>query len=186
MELLRSTELPNEINQGILMALPSSEFLREHYKECYHFEIERKDKVAQRVGIVLVLLTGLASISKYCIESIFSLPLQYCLLPFYALAFAGIVAGCVSLCWVFLTLAKGVNYYYLPKTTAIRDCLVNAGVIKPEDIDRVCADNLASQYCEFAATNCEMNNMRSQYVFEASRYAAISFLLLLLILAARS
>lgn len=151
------------------------------YRECYQAELEKKEKLLERVNLAAGFLTILGGILAYYTTSIEACHFRYIHLAFYIPFAAGCITTFVSMVLVAISIAKGFGYAYVPKTTSIAKFLETAdsfNAAAPDsqkiDIRRTFIESLSKQYCKYATINRTHNITRSGYVFKSLRWAVAS------------
>jgi MFS family permease len=163
--------------------------LLEFYKGSYETEIERKDKLLDRVSLAVGFLTILGGILGFYLTSLEIPQFRWAHLAFYIPLALGCVTTIVSMVCVARSVAKGFRYAYIPSPMEVANFVrtaedLNAQVPKAEraDIRASFREHLGDQYCKCAAINWNHNTTRSGYLFWAIRWAVASMFIAILAL----
>lgn len=155
------------------------------YEKCYYYEMDRKDKIRQQLGLAIAVLALLGNSASYYFSNFQFLPFRFSHLwfyvPFTVSAFLALIAFMYLIRYMFIP--EG-GYAYIPTTEAIRVAIndfENANQSTSENVIRdFYTENLSKQYSEFATHNRRNNTRRTGYVFSSLRSSLISIFFLIL------
>lgn len=169
------------------MELEFKKELFEFYKESYHFELERKDRLLQQVGLAIAILTITGNLIAYFLRDFIWMPFRELDLLFYSFFSIGGVFTAVSLYYVVRSLAHGYWYGNIPTPKEIHDTLeefeaYNEKVSQEHqvNIENEFRDNLMRQYCDYTDRNEKNNTARYGFIFTGLRFAIFALVFLLL------
>lgn len=148
------------------------------YQECYAAELEKKDKLLERVNLASGFLTVFGGVLAYYITANECTHFRCIQLLFYIPFGLACLTTLASMVFVAISVAKGFGYAYIPKTTEIAEFVKSAEKINatvPEsqqtNLQDAFIENLSKQYCEYAAINRNHNIIRSGYIFKSLQCA---------------
>ena len=157
------------------------EELLEFYKECYYFEMKRKDKIRQQLGLAVAVLALLCNIISYYFSNFNFHPFICSHLWFYVPFIIG--ASFAIIAFIYLIRYFYIEEYaYIPTPKAIRDA-INEGMEQSkseDDVKDFYIEKLSKQYSKCATHNRRNNKKRSEYVLHSLNCSLISILSLLL------
>ncbi len=160
--------------------------LFEFYRQSYHFELERKDRLLQQVGLALAILTVIGNLIAYFLKDFSWVPFNCLDLLFYSFFLSGIVSTGFSLYYVVRSLVHSYWYGNIPTPKEIHETLEkfqkfnqNASVEDKVSIEGEFRDNLIRQYCDYTDRNEKNNSARYGFIFTGLRYSMVSLILLL-------
>jgi hypothetical protein len=164
---------------------PLDDWLLDHHKGAYQYQLERTDKLRERVSLIATLLTPLAAAEVYvlalyphskadCWSLWFYIPISIsAILLLYTI---GRVLYCVG--WAF-------KYAFIPSPAALQEYVETlseyAKTAPNEKVDVLLEtkSDLAKSYCFYATRNLAVNKKRTRILLQAIQVAILSFLLLL-------
>lgn len=151
------------------------------YKECYHHEMDRKDKIRQQLGLAIAVLALLGNWGSYYLSNFKLTGFLWMHVVFYLPFLTGVIAGLIAFYYLFRYFFIKDPYAYIPSTEAISDAIhqfIQSSPKKDEDGTRAFfIENLSQQYSKFATTNRKNNIARTGYVFLSLKYSMISTVL---------
>jgi len=160
--------------------------LFEFYRQSYHFELERKDRLLQQVGLALAILTVIGNLIAYFLKDFTWVSFARLDLLFYFFFVFGVAFTSVSLYYVARSLAHGYWYGNIPTPKEIHETLEkfevfnqSASAADKVDIESEFRENLIKQYCEYTDRNAKNNMARYGFIFTGLRFSIISLILLL-------
>lgn len=152
------------------------------YKECYYFEMDRKDKIRQQLGLAVAVLALLCNIVSYYFSNFKFPSFIYPHLWFYVPFIIGASFAIIAFIYLMRYFFSVEEYAYIPTPKAIRDA-INEGMEQSKSEDAVkdfYVEKLSEQYSECATHNQRNNTKRTGYVFSSLKSSLISILFLLL------
>jgi hypothetical protein len=161
-------------------------WLLEHHKEAYRFQLERSDKIRDRVSFLSGLLTLLGSAIFYVILNYPHAWRDWCSLLFYVPVGFSVVLFLVAVWQILYCLGWGFRYSYILTPGQLQEytkSLASYAAAVPEDKVDVLDDvktHLMDRYCEGATHNLEVNTRRTNVLLRATQISILSFGLLLL------
>lgn len=159
--------------------------LVEHYKDAYKTQMERTDKIWDRVSFLSGLLTPLGGAIFYVILNYprGDLPFSFCFPIIVSLLLFIVAVAQVLYC-----LAGGFTYSTIPTPLRLREYVKKmenyAASVPGKNVDVLdkIKTNLMNSYCEGASFNMQVNLKRTQLLLKATQISILSFILLLLAL----
>lgn len=161
------------------------DWLLEHHKAAYQFQLERSEKLRDRVSLLSGLLTLLGGALLY---TSINYPHSWrggWSLFFYGPGGLALILFLVVIWQVLYSLGWGFQYSYIPTPRQLQDYVVllkaYADASPGETVD-VLADaknNMIQAYCTGATHNLSVNTRRSNVLLRATQIAIVSFGLLL-------
>lgn len=152
------------------------------YKECYYFEMDRKDKIRQQLGLAVAVLALLCNIVSYYFSNFKFSSFMCSHLWFYVPFIIGASFAIIAFIYLMRYFFSIEEYAYIPTPKAIRDA-INEGMEQSKSEDAVknfYIEKLSEQYSECATHNQRNNTKRTGYVFSSLKSSLISILFLLL------
>ena len=154
------------------------------YRECYYYEMDRKEEIRKQLGLAIAALALLGNITSYYLSNFQFFPFRFLHLCFYVPFIVGAFLALSALFYLLRYFFLSEGYGYIPTTEAIRDAINNfqkKDQSKSEDAVRnFYIENLSKQYSEYATHNRKSNTNRTGYVFSSLKFSLISILFLLL------
>jgi hypothetical protein len=154
------------------------------YKESYEAELERKDKLLERLNIALTQLAILGGALGFYVMVI---PDVKGFLPadlfFYIPCGLACLSFLGSLGVVFYGVVRGDVYEYMPTSIEIAEAVEQNKKKNPNsDIRASFVGNFGKQYCQCAATNWESNQNRNGRVNRIFQFLVVCMIFLILAL----
>ncbi len=163
------------------------EKLFEFYKDIYFYELERKDKLLQQVGLAIAILTIIGNLIGYFLKGFCLVEFLWSDLPFYSCFIVGLIFTVISFWFVVSSLSYGFYYGYISTPKEIQNALTqidsyNETVTGKDVIDGENAFyiNTIDQFTEYADRNFKNNTKRYGYIFWGFRYAIFALIALIL------
>ncbi|WP_146209407.1 hypothetical protein [Coraliomargarita sinensis] len=167
----------------------TSEFKKRQFdfhKDYYAFELERKDKLLQQVGLALGILTVIGNLFAFFLRDFQFVEFREVHLLFYFFFSFGFLFTAISIIYLTKTLIHRFYYETIPTPKEIQDALnecdeYNTKVEKAEalDTEEVFYENLIKQYSEATHRNHLSNLARYSNVFTSLRFSLIGLILLI-------
>jgi hypothetical protein len=158
-----------------------SEFLFEHHKSAYLFQLERLEKIRDRVSFLSGLLSLLGGALLYLGVNFPHRWSGCSSLLFYAPYGLAVILFVVVVCMVLYALGWGFKYSYIPTTHELQEYAdaqrAYEEKCKEESIDLLndVKTRLASAYCRGANHNLGVNTQRSAVLLRATQMSVICF-----------
>jgi hypothetical protein len=172
------------------MDVPTRDWLFDYHKEAYKYQLDRTDKIRDRISLLSSLLTLLGGGVVYVFLN-YPHNLEACsCLWFYAPATFAILLFVIAICQVLYCLGWGFTYHYTTDSAGVQNfaegMVSYAKEIPTEKVDVVqeIKANLIEKYAEAASYNLAVNSRRANLLLRATQIAIASFMLLLLALPA--
>ena len=157
----------------------------EHYKDAYETQMERTDKIRERVSFLSGLLTPLGGAIFYVILNYprGELPFSFCF-P----AIVSLLLFIIAVVQVLYCLGRGYEYSNILTPRQLREYATKleqyAASVPAKNVDVLdkIKTNLMNRYCEGASDNLLVNLKRTNLLVQATQLSVLSFMLLLLAL----
>lgn len=157
------------------------DWLFEHHKAAYQFQLERSEKMRDRVSLLSGLLTLLGGALLYTsINYPHSWRGGWSLL-FYGPGGFAVILFLVVIVQILYTLGWGFQYSYIPTPRELQDyaAALNtyADALPGENVNVLAdvKDHMTQAYCTGATHNLSVNTRRSNVLLRATQLAIVSF-----------
>jgi hypothetical protein len=164
----------------------TQDWLFEHCKSSYEFQLERSEKIRDRVSFLSGLLTPFGGAIIYVfLDYPHHLEFGYELL-FYIPASLALIYFFIAVAMLLYCLGRGFKYYSIPTPKDLRGYAIKldayAKAVPAEKIDVLndAKKHLLNYYCEDSTYNFRVNTRRANILLLATQISIISFGLLLI------
>jgi hypothetical protein len=167
------------------MDTETRDWLLEHYKDAYKVQMDRTDKIRDRVSFMSGLLTPLGGAIFYVI---LNYPHDDISFSFCFPAIVSLLLFIVAVVQVLYCLGRGYCYSNILTPRQLReyvkkmeDYAASVPAKKVDVLDKI-KTNLMNRYCEGASDNLQVNLKRTNLLIQATQISVFSFIMLLLAL----
>jgi hypothetical protein len=164
-------------------------WLLDHHRESYRYQITQRDKVYDRVSFLsgpLTLLGGGISYALFNYPNQSNAPFLLFYVPICLSGFCLLIAVCL----IIYCLVRGLKYLSILTPAQLRDYAKQLSAYASADagrgvnvLDKI-KENLADRYCDAATHNFQVNYRRGNIILWATKISATALLLLLISLPA--
>jgi predicted PurR-regulated permease PerM len=161
------------------------DWLLERHQAAYKFQLERSDKLRERISSLSTLLTLLGGAILYTAINYPHTWRGWWSLLFYAPACLSLILFVIAVWMILYCLGWGFQYSYIPTPKELQDYAgkidAYASAASEEQVDALAdiKEHMSQAYCTGATRNLAVNTRRSNLLLRATQIAIISFGLLL-------
>lgn len=162
------------------------DWLLEHYREGYEFQVERSDKIRDTVSLLSGLLSILGGAIAYIVLNYPHAWHGWEALYFYSPAGLALVLFCIAVGQIFYCIGRGYKYSYIlspHQLQAYTESLVQYAAGSPDKNVDVLEDiktNMTNRFCQAASHNLQVNTRRGYLLLVAIQITIGSFIFLFL------
>lgn len=161
-------------------------YLFEFYKESYYFELERKDKLLQQVGLAVAILTIIGNLLAYFMKALELPAFRVSDLSFYLFFAPGLILTALSFWHVGRSILHETLYGRIPTPLEMEKAFKDidsfnkkVGKDRQRKLHEEFYTKLTPQICEFTHRNFHNNNLRYTRIFNGLRFALLGLVFLI-------